>query len=93
MPSFPITWASAPIWDHWIIDRVQFPFRLFVFADLATALAAAALARHISAGQPRARRVTAAAGLGGLALFALAGLGLSAGRFANGVELTGANVR
>ena len=87
------TWASAPIWEHWIIDRVQFPFRLFVFADLATALAAASLARHVSAGQPRARRVTAAAGIGGLALCAVAGLGLSADRFANGVKLKGTTVR
>jgi hypothetical protein len=87
------SWASAPIWDRWIIDRVQFPFRLFVFADLATAVAAAALAGHICAGPSLARRVTATAGLGALALCALAGLGLSADRFANGVRLKGANVR
>jgi len=87
------TRASAPLWDHWIIDRVQFPFRLFVFADLATALAAAALAGHFASGHARGRRVTAAAGLGVLTLCALAGLGLSADRFANGVALKGAPVR
>lgn len=34
---------SAPLWRYWIIDRVQFPFRLMVFADLSIALGASAL--------------------------------------------------
>ncbi len=37
------TQLSAPIWEWWIIEKVQFPWRLLVFADLATAIGIAAI--------------------------------------------------
>lgn len=41
------TALSELIWRHWIIAQVQFPWRLMVFVDLSTALAAAALASQV----------------------------------------------
>jgi hypothetical protein len=38
------TVPSEPIWQNWIIAKVQFPWRLMVFVDLATGSAAAVLA-------------------------------------------------
>lgn len=38
MTAFLNTALSAPIWKHWIIDMVQFPYRLMLFSDLAIAL-------------------------------------------------------
>lgn len=87
------TRLSAPLWEHWIIDRVQFPFRLFVFADLATALAAAALAARLWSAPGDRRPLVAAAPLAALGLCALAGLALSAQRIGNGLALTGTEVR
>lgn len=43
---------SQPIWAHWIIAKVQFPWRLMVFADLSAALAIAFCAAQLN----RARR-------------------------------------
>lgn len=37
------TAPSAPIWREWIIAKVQFPWRMMVFVDFATAIAAAVL--------------------------------------------------
>ncbi|MEM9785613.1 MAG: hypothetical protein AAF801_03870 [Pseudomonadota bacterium] len=37
------TQIAAPLWEWWIIDRVQFPWRLLVFADIATAMGIAAI--------------------------------------------------
>jgi hypothetical protein len=63
------TALSAPVWNNWIIDRVQFPFRLLVFADLAAGLAAGVLVQVLSrAGAARAARLSAMAGLGILGL-------------------------
>lgn len=36
--------VSEPIWRNWIIGRVQFPWRMMSFVDLATAVAVAVLA-------------------------------------------------
>jgi hypothetical protein len=32
------TALSAPIWEHWVIELVQFPYRMMLFADLSFAL-------------------------------------------------------
>lgn len=57
---------ARPVWEHWIIDAVQFPWRLMVFVDMSAALAVGVLAGCLSRG-PRAR----AGALLGLTLLAL----------------------
>ncbi len=59
-----MTQLALPLWKYWIIAKVQFPWRLLVFCDLAAGLAAAILAR-----EALARRVAPP-----LAVAALAGL-------------------
>jgi len=45
---FMNTTLSTFLWEHWIIQKVQFPWRFMVFTDLATALAAAAIVASVS---------------------------------------------
>ncbi|MEL6681268.1 MAG: hypothetical protein AAFQ09_01330 [Pseudomonadota bacterium] len=39
---------SAVFWEYWIIDKVQFPWRLLVFLDLSAALGGAAIVAAIA---------------------------------------------
>jgi len=48
-------WLAEPIWRHWIISKVQFPWRLMIFVDLATSVAAATL---VACAVGRAGRLT-----------------------------------
>ncbi len=59
---------SRPLWEGWILDRVQFPFRLMLFVDLATALAGGALVAALAAAKGWPRRLVPLAGLAVLAL-------------------------
>ena len=38
-----MTAAARPLWEHWVIASVQFPWRLMVFVDLSAALAVGVL--------------------------------------------------
>lgn len=44
---FAMTIVSYPMWKFWIINRIQFPDRTLVVTDMAIALAAIVIARHI----------------------------------------------
>lgn len=44
---FFMTVFSYPIWDVWILNRVQFPWRTLVVADLSIALGAIVIARSV----------------------------------------------
>jgi hypothetical protein len=51
---------SAPLWNHWIIERIQFPYRLQVFSDLSFAISAASLTAYaIAYVKPRRATVIA----------------------------------
>jgi hypothetical protein len=65
LPSiFLMSILSRSLWEHWILDRVQFPWRLLVFVDLAAALGIAALFQAL-------RSFRAQFGLGALAVAAI----------------------
>lgn len=85
------TSASAPLWEHWIIGRVQFPFRLTVFSDLAGALAGGVLVSIMlrAAGQ---RRLLSVAGLAALGLSAVVALPLLPARILDGIGQRGTPV-
>lgn len=38
---------TEPIWRHWVIGMVQFPWRLMIFVDVSAGVAAAALAAQV----------------------------------------------
>ncbi len=61
---FFMTVFSYPIWEIWILNRVQFPWRSLVVADLSLALGgvviARALIREHSGGEVMKRRILAA---------------------------------
>lgn len=46
---FFMTVFSFPIWEFWILNRVQFPWRTLVVADLSIALAIVVIARQVVA--------------------------------------------
>lgn len=65
---FLMTIFSFPIWEYWILNRVQFPWRTLLVADLALALGAVVIAKHLiesdsAADKMRARLLAAASGL------------------------------
>jgi len=39
---------AYPVWEYWIINRVQFPLRFLLLADLSLGLSAALLAKHVA---------------------------------------------
>ena len=69
--AFLMTGLSRPIWEHWLIARVQFPWRLMSFVDFSTAVAVGALVAT-PLRSTRDRAITAAAFLLLLAGFAAA---------------------
>ncbi len=44
---FFMTVFSFPIWEFWILNRIQFPWRTLVVADLSIALAAVVIVREV----------------------------------------------
>lgn len=44
---FFMTIFSYPVWEYWILNRVQFPWRSLVVADLSIALGAITIARSV----------------------------------------------
>ena len=64
------TAPTLPLWENWILNRVQFPFRLLLFVDVAAALGAAVLLDGLmrAQGDVRARLLP----LSGLAACAVA---------------------
>ena len=48
--AFAMTIVSYPIWKFWILSKIQFPDRTLVVADLALALAAIVVTRHVLSG-------------------------------------------
>lgn len=46
-----MTTLSRPLWEHWIIAKVQFPWRLIAFCDLAAGLAAVWVAQFVPVGK------------------------------------------
>ncbi len=84
-----MTGLAHPVWAHWIIDRVQFPWRLMVFVDLAAGLAAGVLASTLRGAGGRSARLAAAVGLIALPLGLAATTPFSIARIQAGLERPG----
>ena len=83
---------AGPLWEHWVISRVQFPFRLLVFTDLAAALAVGVLLARASEGRGAAR-ITGFAGVAIAGLLILVQLPQLANRLPSALETKGRPVR
>ncbi|WP_424831782.1 hypothetical protein [Ruegeria sp.] len=81
---------SQVLWDNWIIQKVQFPYRLTVMSDLALALAAGSVLYAFQTGRCTWRRVSFGAGV---LVLSFAALGvLVPDRIARGVAARGESV-
>ena len=61
-----MTGPALPLWENWVIGKVQFPWRLMLLTDLAGALAAGMLATQVLSTAPRWHRGLALVGIAAL---------------------------
>ncbi|MEL7283635.1 MAG: hypothetical protein AAGJ68_03960, partial [Pseudomonadota bacterium] len=70
LTAFLTTSFSALIWDVWILDKIQFPWRFLVITDLSIALAAIVILQRVFNGARPKIDAIIAAGFSGLMLCA-----------------------
>lgn len=68
--AFLMTVFSYPVWEFWVLNKIQFPWRTLTVSDLSVALGAIVVAKYVveTRGTEQAQRASLVAGLCSMAL-------------------------